>query len=83
MTDDEFKAHKKKLEAEHYAPPTHLGELSERYWSEISNESYNFGRTKILLKVLQSLKKMHLITFFEVGRENSTFCILFKIVLRV
>ena len=72
-SNDEFEINKKNLEAQWYAPPTNLGELSDRYWYEINNQTYRFDSTERELKVLRTFRKIDLITYFEVSIEIGTF----------
>ncbi|XP_015116960.1 insulin-degrading enzyme isoform X2 [Diachasma alloeum] len=72
MSEEEFNRHKTSLAAQRLEKPKMMSTLSAVFWSEISNQQYNFDRANIEVGYLMTINKEQIISFFkEIVYNNS------------
>lgn len=73
LSNNEFEKFKETVEIKDFRKPSHMTELSEKYWSEIRDRFYNFDRhDNIEIEQLSSLKKADLLALFKVRNLNTS-----------
>ncbi|XP_076308150.1 insulin-degrading enzyme-like isoform X2 [Tachypleus tridentatus] len=65
MTEEDFKAHKDSLAAHLLERPKNMSQQSDRYWSEISSQQYNFDRENVEVALMRTLTKDDIFNFFK------------------
>lgn len=67
MEIHKFEAFKRELQTSNFFKMSNMEELSDFYYKEISERSYNFGRNDTQINQLYFLRKTDLLMFFEVS----------------
>ncbi|ESO09969.1 hypothetical protein HELRODRAFT_109371 [Helobdella robusta] len=65
MTEDIFQKHVNAVATKRLEKPKRLAAQNHRYWSEISNQFYNFQRDEVEVSHLKTLTKKDIINFYE------------------
>lgn len=66
MPEEQFEKHKKALATLRLEKPKMLNVLTTVFWSEISNQQYNFDRANIEVAYLKTITQEQLVNFYKV-----------------
>ncbi|CAD6233778.1 GSCOCG00007274001-RA-CDS [Cotesia congregata] len=65
MSEDEFNRHKTSLANQRLEKPKKMTTLSAIFWSEITNQQYNFDRANIEVAYLRTITKSQILDFYN------------------
>ncbi|XP_044595183.1 insulin-degrading enzyme isoform X2 [Cotesia glomerata] len=65
MSEDEFNRHKTSLANQRLEKPKKMTTLSAIFWSEITNQQYNFDRANIEVAYLRTVTKSQILDFYN------------------